>query len=339
MAPEADGPSLSLRTALSASTAAPHTMPSTSLLCVALSTPCLLLFVPGHSGLPTAGGPSELPSTEAQDPKPGQVGPELPGAAAAAAELARAFAAAGVRVDAGAGALSFPVSVQVRDELLEYLVVNPHGAAHESLFVAAAPAEVLNAAFLALGLERGQNVQYIEKDPLPSEAELRAGARAFDIVPPSGDGVHLYATWREGDDTFFYRMEDLIRDLARGRTMRRHAWVYLGSRWIESRRNNGQPLYAAAAEGNLICVSFFSQGNTLLTSALPECVAQSSWLPNGWLLPSVGSDVLFIASRGPLLATPESMRAAVPLVEVPAPTDPADAGTPGAGGPPAGDGR
>ncbi len=294
-------------------------MPNLELLATALLAP---FFLP-------AAALNAAPSGAAgQDPKPAPapvagVGPAAPGTAEAAAALQAAFAAAGVRIDTEAKALSFVASVQVRDELLEYLLVNPHGAVHEALFMTGAPAEILNAALLAVGLERGENVQYVEKDPKPSEEELRAGVRAFDIVPPQGDGVLLYATWKEGDDTFFFRVEDLVRDLERGRTMRRHRWVYLGSRWIESRRNDGQPLYAAAAEGNLACISFFSQGNTLLTGALPECVAQTSWLPNGWLLPPVGAEVLLIASREPLLATPASLAAAVPTV-VPPPADEAE---------------
>jgi len=263
---------------------------------------------PGTAQSPGKGAPP--PAPKVQEP----AGPAPTGAAEAAAALERLFAAAGVRVDRAAGALSFGATVQVRDDLLEYLLVNPHGAVHEALFVAGVPADVLNAALLALGLERGQNVEYVQKDPQPSVEELRAGARAFDIVPPKGDGVHLYATWREGDDLFFYRIEDLVRDLDRGRTMRRHTWVYLGSRFVERRRSGGEQLFAATAEGNLACISFFSAGSTLLTAALPECVAQSSWLPNGWLLPPVGAEVLLIASRAPLLVSPPSMESAIPVV-------------------------
>lgn len=267
-----------------------------------LTLPLLIpLLVPfASNGAPTHG---------AQDP----VGPTPPGAAEAAATLEREFAAAGLTVDREAGALSFPATVQVRDDLLEYLLVNPHGAVHEALFVTGVPPDVLNVALLTLGLQRGQNVEYVQKDPPPSVEELRAGARAFDVVPPKGDGVHLYATWREGDDHYFYRVEDLVRDLDRGRTMRRHAWVYLGSRFIESRRSGGEQVFAATAEGNLACITFFSAGNTLLTAALPECVSQSSWLPNGWLLPPVGADVLLIASRTALLAPPQSMAGVVPV--------------------------
>jgi len=249
----------------------------------------------------------------AQEPAQ-QPGPALLGAGAAQEALAQAFAAAGVQVDAGAGTLAFRASIQVRDELLEYLLVNPDGAVHESLFVTHVPADVLNAAFLALGLERGQNVEYVKKDPAPTEAEMRAGVRAFDVVPPSGDGVQLYASWREGDETYFFRIEDLVRDLQRGRTMRRHAWVYLGSRWVPGRDESQPARFAALAEGNLVCISFFAQGNTLLTGALPECVAQSSWLPNGWLLPPIGAEVQLIAARGALATLPEALAASTPLV-------------------------
>lgn len=275
-----------------------------------LSLPLLLPLLLPQATAPLGGGRAQDPKPGAQDP----VGPELPTSKDAAEALQRAFEAAGVRIDRAAGVLSFPAEILVRDELLEYLLVNPHGAVHESLFVADVPADVLNAALLALGLQRGQNVQYVQKDPPPTPDELRAGARAFDIVPPSGDAVQLYAAWREEGELFFFRIEDLVRDLDRGRTMRRHAWVYLGSRWIESRRGGGGPLYAATAEGNLACISFFSAGNTLLTAALPECVAQTSWLPNGWLLPPTGSQVLLIASRGPLVAPPASLEGAIPVV-------------------------
>ena len=144
--------------------------------------------------LPFGGQGSAVLAQDDQD----AAGPATPGTEAALAELQAAFEAAGVRVDREAGALAFPVAVEVRNELLEYLIVMSHGAAHEALFMTDVPAEVLNAALLALGLERGTNVQYVEKDPPPSEEELRAGVRAFDVVPPVGDGVFLYATWREG---------------------------------------------------------------------------------------------------------------------------------------------
>ena len=55
--------------------------------------------------------------------------------------------------------------------------------------------------------------------------------------------------------------------------------------------------FAASTDGNLINVSFFKAGHTLLTTALEECVDQSAWLANAWLLPPVGSTVLLVFSR------------------------------------------
>ena len=97
-----------------------------------------------------------------------------------------------------------------------------------------------------------------------------------------------------------------------GRTLRRHRFVYLGSRMVE--RRTGAVEFAAALEGNLVNLSFFAQGNTLLTTALPECVSQKSWLPNAWLLPERGSPALLLFSRERLDRPPASLESATPEV-------------------------
>ena len=48
------------------------------------------------------------------------------------------------------------------------------------------------------------------KDPQPTEAEVQDGAPTHDVQPPSGDGFLIYVAWREGEETYFYRLEDLI---------------------------------------------------------------------------------------------------------------------------------
>ena len=63
------------------------------------------------------------------------------------------------------------------------------------------------------------------------------------------------------------------------RALTRHRWVYLGSRFQAPRE--GEPeVFVADLEQNLICLSFFFQGNTLLTAARPECEAQTIWIAN-----------------------------------------------------------
>ena len=230
------------------------------------------------------------------------------------------FEQAGIGLDLKTQVCSIPARVEVSDELLEYLLVLMHGAAHESLFVIGHGqrpeelvtwTELFNTALLMLGLERGTNARWEEKDPAPTEEELRAGVGAYDVIPPGGNGLYLYAAWREQGETYFYRMEDLIRDVSRGRTMRRHRWVYLGSRMVEKIGGGGE-VFAAAMEGNLINIAFFAQGNTLFTGALPECINQTSWLGNAWLLPPRGSEVLLLFSKQPLESLPDKFRNRLP---------------------------
>src|SRR5262245_34551609 len=70
----------------------------------------------------------------------------------------------GVRLDPVRKLCSIPVDVQVRDDLLEYLLVGPAGAAHESAFVTGVQPSVLNVALLALGVEPGKNATWRPKD-------------------------------------------------------------------------------------------------------------------------------------------------------------------------------
>lgn len=239
-----------------------------------------------------------------------QEGPVAPLAAEEQA-LVTSLSEQGVHLDPRAGLVAIPATVEVIDDLLEYLLVGPAGARHETVFTTPVQPSVLNVALLALGAEPGRNARWTLKDPPPSEDELRAGALAYDVTPPAGESFHLYAGWRRGDEVYFYRAEDLVRDLARGQTMRRHRWVYLGSRLLPPDRD-GQQLFAADVYQNLVNIAWFSDGNTLLTGALPECLEQTIWMSNAWLLPERGTPVLFVFARDRLESAPVALRERLP---------------------------
>jgi len=165
---------------------------------------------------------------------------------------------------------------------------------------------------LALGAVPGQNANWVATDPPPTLEEMRAGQPAYRVEAPQGDGFFLYLAWRARGETYLYRIEDLIRDLDTGHSMRRHRWVYIGSRMLKLKDASKPPAFAADLEGNLISIVFFEQGNTLITAALPECVKQTIWLPNGWLLPERHDEVEVIFSRERLRALPEAWEARLP---------------------------
>ena len=230
------------------------------------------------------------------------------------AALVEGLGQAGVHLDFEAQAVTLRSRVLVRTELLEYLLVGPGGAAHESLFVTDIQPSLLNAGMIALGVEPGKNAAWEPVEPPPTLEERRAGKRPYRVFPPEGDGFYLYAAWREGEETFFFRVEDLVANLQTGRTMRRHRWVYLGSSFLKD--ENGQDVFAADVEGNLINISFFREGHTLMTPALEECEDQSIWMSNAWLVPPRDAEVELIFARKPLAELPEGWLERLPVVTV-----------------------
>ena len=236
----------------------------------------------------------------------------------AASLLESTLAAEGIQIDLEAGRVGLPVTVLVRDDLLEYLVVGPRGATHEGLFLTQATPSLISTALLAIGTEAGENARWIEKDPGAGSGATPTNDRGhvspeFEVVPPSGSDaarLYLYAGWREDGESYFYRVDDLVANLETGRSMRRHPWVYLGSRFHRVRE--GEPeVFVADLEQNLVNVSFFYQGNTLITAALPECQTQTIWLANSWLLPERGSPVTLVFSRSPMSALPAGWESVV----------------------------
>ena len=245
--------------------------------------------------------PLLAPAPEAQD-QPRQ---------ALTAELEAAFQAQGIQLELERGTLAVPAEVCIREELLEYVLVGPQGAAHESLFATGVSPTVLNAALVALGAVPGENVRWVEKNPPPTPEEVRDGAPTHDIVPPKGDAFLMYVAWREGEEIYFFRLEDLITNLRFGRSMRRHGWIYLGSRMVQPDPGKAEEVLAAEILGNLINLSYFRAGNTLFTAALDDCVHQTIWVPNSALVPGRGAPVTLIFSRRPLKSLPETLEAAL----------------------------
>jgi len=260
---------------------------------------------------PVGPGAPAIPATPApQDP--GEARGPL---SAEQLALEATLAEQGVRLDTRRGLVSIPAQVAVPDELLEYLLVGPAGASHESAFTTGVSPSVLNVALLALGLEAGANASWTPKDPAPSEEQLRAGVSPYDVHLPAGDGLYIYVAWRAGEELYFFRVEDLIRNLMRGHSMERHRWIYLGSRMVPD--GKGGEDFAAEVYHNLICVSFFGEGYTLATGALEDCVEQTIWMANAWLLPEPGTAVRFLLARSPLDVFPADQLGDLPDVLAP----------------------
>ncbi len=240
------------------------------------------------------------------------------------AVLIREFAKSGVLLDLERDLVALDVRVLARFQPLEYLLVGGGGQSHESLFGTDVRPSTLNAALLALGVETGSNAQWIEVEALqaqpegdgvdpsgvdqngvdqndglggPPQASQQPARVRYTIEPPQGDGFYLYAAWKTGDERFFYRVEDLIANVDLGRSMQRHRFVFLGSKMVRPRPDQDEEVFAADLEQNLINISFFRAGHTLLTAAIPAARSEDAWFSNHWLVPEEGNSVRLIFAR------------------------------------------
>ncbi len=122
----------------------------------------------------------------------GETPPQEPRPEDPRAVLSKTLAQAGIHLDFDHQAVSTLARIEVTDQLLEYLAVLPHGAAHEAMLVLGGQrspedsvvwAEFLNTAILALGLEPGQNARWVEKNPAPTQEELRRASAPTTSFP------------------------------------------------------------------------------------------------------------------------------------------------------------
>ncbi len=239
---------------------------------------------------------------------------ETPQTRDARSELAETLRREGVWLDLERGVVSIPATVQVREDLLEYLLVAPNGSAHESLFLTTVEPSLLNAALLLLGVEPGHNAHFESQGEVRPEDERQGDRPRRRVYPPYGGGFFLHAAWREAGESYFFRVEDLIANLDTGRSLRRHRWVYLGSRFARLKPEEPE-VFLADIEGNLVNLSFFFQGNTLVTASLEECLEQAIWVANAWLVPPRGEPVRLFFARGPMSGLEPAWAAELPEVK------------------------
>ena len=149
------------------------------------------------------------------------------------------------------------------------MLIHPRGKGHEAIIEATAKASVLNAAFLLLGYERGENARIVDKNPLPTPEEVEKGAPLFDLFPPKGMPVWMTAKWTKVDDDgneveVHVPVEDMLLDLATEKPVTGASWIYLGGNMAPMYRGE-PPVFIADFEGNYFSVVYKSPPNHLIT--------------------------------------------------------------------------
>jgi len=176
---------------------------------------------------------------------------------------------------------------QSPDYPIEYALVTNEGSKHEAFGLLRCTPSLLNACFVALGLEPGQPRRRVARDPMPAEADLEAGIEEpFRVLPPEGPRVFIYVRWTEGGKTTIRPFEDLFVDLRDGKPLPMRGYVFLGSRFVEIEEGGAKKrVFLADYEGNLIAVHPDVARDAAANRAVSDCLFDAYTLddePYAW---------------------------------------------------------
>ncbi len=177
--------------------------------------------------------------------------------------------------------IRFPVSVNMTEGLLEFLVVHQSGKIHESLFHTEISPTQLN---LALTLLRYPTSK--ELYPLPNErgdvsdrypdvsAEVKAAAR-----------VIIEAEWTEDEKIHRFPVNEMIQHEVKATAMAAGPWVYSGSDFSDGK-------FVAETSGDIIAI--YLAMSALINFPGEDHGNDSVWIPFQKRLPAHGSVITLI---------------------------------------------
>jgi hypothetical protein len=195
-----------------------------------------------------------------------------------------------MRLDKKARTLSFPASVNMDEGAVEYLLVSPHGCAHESLLATDVRPSDIHFAMLLLGAEGAPTVNTPGNPPqTASQMDLESLKNA---PKPGGDAIQISVRWKEEGSAKTTPVEDWLFHTETEKAMPRGPWLYSGSYL------SGQT-FAAEAEGNLAAVVLNSAA--LINNPRNGNTDDRVWLVHKEAVPKKGTPVeLTLTLSGPL---------------------------------------
>lgn len=166
--------------------------------------------------------------------------------------------------------VEFPASVNMKEGLLEYLLVGSTGKLHESLLRTDVEPYALQVALLLSGLEGSLN-------PLSSQGDNRL---------PEGDPVDIRVSWNEDGKEKKARIEEMV--LLGKNKVDLMPWVFTGSVI-----NNGT--FSAQAEKSIIAV--FHDPVAMIDHRLESGANDEAWFVNSAKTPPVGTPITVSISK------------------------------------------
>jgi hypothetical protein len=202
------------------------------------------------------------------------------------------FAIGSIRLDKKASTVSFPARVNMDDGLVEYFLVSPQGAMHESVLVTDVQPQELHMAMLLLGA-KGM------AQPLKGQSPGRIDAEFLARSPKlTGDRISLVVTWKDKDgkaqnvpaERWLTRKVFTPKKPAKTVTAEDGPWLYTGSYFYENR-------FVAQTEGNF--VSLVTYPGALINNPRTGSNDDHVWFVKKEVMPAAGTPVEFAIKLQP----------------------------------------
>jgi hypothetical protein len=131
----------------------------------------------------------------------------------------------GVRLDKKSRRISFPATVNQREGLIEYLLVNEKGKIHESLFSTAIPPLDIHVAMLLVGLKEDEHAN--ANEPVPPSAIDTPYLQSAPKL--KGTDVQISVAWMQDGRRREVSPDEWILNLQTNQPMTPGPWTYNGS--------------------------------------------------------------------------------------------------------------
>jgi hypothetical protein len=202
------------------------------------------------------------------------------------------FEIGAVHLDKNASQVKFPARVNMNDGLVEYLMVSPQGALHESVFVTDVQPQELHVAMLLLG---AKGMAQPEKGKSPGRIDPQFLANAPKLT---GDRIVLLVKWKDkaGREQTVPVERWLVRKIFTPKKREKIVaaedgpWLYTGSYFYENR-------FIAQVEGTFASLVTFP--GALINNPRSGSNDDHVWFVKKEAVPAVGTPVEFTIKLQP----------------------------------------
>ncbi len=181
-----------------------------------------------------------------------------------------------LKLDKKSHTLTFPAEVNMRDSLIEYLLVHKTGKTHESLLATDVEPSDLHLAMLLLGVKDSAAAA----SPPPTQID---SAYLKSAPKLGGDPVDIQIIWKDGEKEKQCRAEEWITNTAKKAAMQNGPWLYNGSYVVEGK-------FAAQTDGSIVAV--VTDPSALMNNPRPDDTNDMVWAVRAAKVPPVGTPVV-----------------------------------------------